>query len=52
MRERIDIEQAINLYRALGNWRAVAARLIRRNGMQFCADAVQRAVRRHDRGLA
>lgn len=49
MRERIDIQEAIRLYRVWRNWRQVAERLVRRNGMQFTTYAVQAAVRRHDR---
>lgn len=52
MRERINISEALRLYHVWHNWREVACRLIRKNGMRFCADAVQAAVRRHDRGLA
>lgn len=52
MREQIDIPEAIRLYRVWNNWRLVALRLVRKNGMRFAHDAVQRAVRQHDRGLA
>jgi hypothetical protein len=52
MRERIDISEALRLYRVWQNWREVACRMIRSNGMRFAADAVQSAVRRYDRGLA
>jgi len=50
MRERIDIDEAVRLYHVLRNWREVALRLVRKNGMRFAHDAVQAAVRRHDRG--
>lgn len=52
MRERINIPEAIRLYRVWCNWREVALRLVRSNGTRFAHDAVQAAVRRHDRGLA
>jgi hypothetical protein len=52
MRDRIDITDALRLYRIWRNWREVAKRMIRKNGMRFAHDAVQAAVRRHDRGLA
>lgn len=53
MRERIDIAEAIRLYRVWQNWREVAARLVRIHcSVRFTAEAVQAAVRRHDRGLA
>lgn len=52
MRERIDITEALRLYLVWQNWREVALRLVRKNGMRFAHDAVQKAVRRHDRGLA
>lgn len=52
MRDRIDISEAIRLYRVWRNWRQVALRMVRKNGMRFAHDAVQAAVRRHDRGLA
>lgn len=48
MRERIDINEALRLYQIWRNWREVAARMIRDNGMRFAHDAVQAAVRRHD----
>jgi hypothetical protein len=48
MRENIDIKEALRLYHTWRNWREVAKRLVRKSGMQFCADAVQSAVRRHD----
>jgi hypothetical protein len=50
MRERIDIKEALRLYRVWRNWRLVAERLERSTSMQFTTDAVIRAVRRHDRG--
>jgi propanediol dehydratase large subunit len=49
MREKIDIKEALRLYHTWRNWREVAKRLVRKNGMQFCADAVQSAVRKYDR---
>lgn len=52
MRDRIDITEALRLYHVWRNWREVALRMVRSNGMRFCTDAVQRAVRKHDRGLA
>jgi hypothetical protein len=52
MRERINITRAIRLYWILRSWREVANRMVRRNGMRFTHDAIQAAVRRHDRGLA
>lgn len=52
MQEQINIPEAIRLYRVWRNWRQVALRMVRRNGMRFAHDAVQAAVRRHDRGLA
>lgn len=48
MREQIDIPEAIRLYNVWRNWREVAARMIRKNGMRFAHDAVQRAVRQYD----
>jgi hypothetical protein len=50
MRERIDIDEALRLYRVWNNWREVAKRMARKNGSPFAHDAVQAAVRRHDRG--
>lgn len=52
MRERINISAALRLYHVWRNWREVAKRLLRRNGMPFTADAVQKAVRNFDRKLA
>jgi len=52
MRERIDIQEALRLYRIWRNWRQVALRMVRKNGMRFAHDAVQAAVRRHDRGVS
>jgi hypothetical protein len=48
MRERIDIKEALRLYHVWRNWREVACRMIRKNGMRFATDAVQAAVRRYD----
>lgn len=48
MRERIDINEALRLYAVWRNWREVASRMIRQNGMRFATDAVQAAVRRYD----
>ena len=50
MSNRIDISEAIRLYQLWRNWRAVASRLIRPNGMPFTFDAVQKAVRNYDLG--
>ncbi len=50
MRERIDIMEALRLYRVWRNWREVARRMVRRNGVPFCFDAVQKAVREYDLG--
>lgn len=50
MRERIDIKEALRLYRVWRNWREVAARLVRRSSMNFTTEAVFKAVRRYDRG--
>lgn len=52
MRERIDIAEAIRLYDIWRNWREVARRLARRNGMKFTTQAIWFAVRRHDRRAA
>jgi hypothetical protein len=49
MRERIDISEAIRLYHTWRNWREVALRLPRKTRTPFAGDAVQAAVRRHDR---
>jgi len=48
MRERIDIGEALRLYHVWRNWREVAKRLARSTRVRFCADSVQRAVRRCD----
>lgn len=48
MRDQIDIDEAKRLYQILRNWREVARRMIRPNGMPYTFDAVQRAVRQHD----
>ncbi len=48
MRDRIDIQEAISLYCLWQNWRLVALRMVRKNGMRFATDAIQAAVRRHD----
>lgn len=45
---KIDVREALRLYHVWRNWREVARRMIRENGMQFTTDAVFRAVRRHD----
>jgi len=50
MRDRIDIQEAIRLYHVWRNWREVAKRMIRANGMAYNACAVFNAVRRHDLG--
>jgi hypothetical protein len=52
MRERINIGEAIRLYSIWRSWREVAIRLARATAMPFTTDAVIKAVRRHDRGLA
>lgn len=52
MRELIDIKEALRLYHTWRNWREVAKRLVRKNGMRFAHDAVQAAVRRNDRRTA
>lgn len=52
MRDRIDIPEAIRLYRIWRTWRQVALRMVRSNGMRFAHDAVQAAVRKHDRRMA
>lgn len=51
MGDRIDITEALRLYSIWQNWREVACRMVRSNGMRFATDAVQAAVRRHDRGM-
>jgi hypothetical protein len=51
MRDRIDIKEAIRLYRVWQNWREVAKRMFHASGMPFAHDAVQAAVRRYDRGI-
>lgn len=51
MRDRIDIKEALRLDRVWMNWREVAKRMVRKNGMRFAHDAVQAAVRRYDRGM-
>lgn len=51
MRDRIDIQEAIRLYRVWRVWRVwreVSLRMVRKNGMRFATDAVQAAVRRYD----
>jgi hypothetical protein len=45
---KINVAEAIRLYHIWRNWREVARRMIRANGMHFATDAVQSAVRRHD----
>jgi hypothetical protein len=52
MRERINIAKAIRLYQAFRNWREVATRMRRKNGMPYTTQAVIAAVRKHDRRLA
>ena len=52
MREQIDITEAVRLYQLWRNWREVAKRMVRKNGMQFTTQAVISAVRRHDRATA
>lgn len=52
MRDKIDITEALRLYHVWRNWREVAARMIRSNGMRYTTQAVFAAVRRYDRGLA
>lgn len=49
MRDRIDVQEAIRLWQVWRNWREVAARMVRPNGMKYAHDAVARAVRRADR---
>jgi hypothetical protein len=51
MRERIDIPEALRLYHTWRNWRDVALRLPRKTRTPFAGDAVQAAVRRHDRQI-
>lgn len=48
MRDRIDIQEAIRLYRVWRVWREVSLRMVRKNGMRFATDAVQAAVRKYD----
>lgn len=48
MREKINIREALRLYRVWRNWREVAMRLVRKNGQCFTTDGVIRAVRRYD----
>jgi hypothetical protein len=45
---KIDVAEALRLYHVWRNWREVACRMIRKNGMRFATDAVQAAVRRYD----
>lgn len=52
MRDRIDVKEALRLWRIWRNWREVAARLVRPNGIPYTFDAVAKAVRRHDMGMA
>jgi hypothetical protein len=49
MRERINIEEALRLYAIWQNWHEVARRLSRSTSMPFAHDAVQAAVRNHDK---
>jgi len=49
MRERIDINEAIRLYRFWQSWRLVAQKLPRSTSTPFAHDAVQAAVRNHDK---
>ena len=50
MRDRIDTREALRLWLIWRNWREVACRLVRPNGQNYTHDAVQKAVRRSDRG--
>lgn len=52
MRDRIDVREALRLWWVWRNWREVAARLVRPNGMKYTHDAVSRAVRRFDKARA
>ena len=52
MRDHIDTQEAIRLYRVWQNWREVAMRMIRANGMAYNAAAIGNAVRRYDLGEA
>jgi hypothetical protein len=47
--DKIDITEALRLYHVWRSWREVAFRMVRKNGMRFATDAVQRAVRQYDR---
>ncbi len=49
MREAININEAIRLYNFWQNWREVAQRLPRSTSTPFAHDAVQAAVRNHDK---
>lgn len=49
MHDRIDVKEALRLWRVWQNWREVAVRLVRPNGMSYTAAAIAAAVRRHDR---
>lgn len=48
MRDRINVDEALRLWRVWQNWREVAVRLVRPNGQPYTFDAVAKAVRRHD----
>lgn len=45
---KIDVSEALRIYRVWRNWREVAKRLVRPNGMPFRTASVWLAVRRSD----
>ena len=49
MRDRVDVLEALWLWQTLRNWREVAKRMVRPNGISYTCDAIQAAVRRHDK---
>lgn len=50
MRGRIDTREALRLWLIWRNWREVASRMSRDNGMTYTFDAVQKAVWQYYRG--
>lgn len=50
MRDCIDTREALRLWLIWRNWRQVAHRLVRPNGQNYTADAVQKAVWQYYRG--
>jgi hypothetical protein len=45
---KIDVEEALRIFRVWPDWKFVAEKIKRPNGTPYTVDAICKAVRRHD----